>query len=200
MSDESIIVRRSTARSFSAVRRWSKRRRERRSAPRISAVRTCTPGSRGVADHFAETTSPGAGHGPLDCSAPQRSPNARPTVVCRGGPRLRSRGARRGAPLRSRPTTFGRSSRGWSTAAASHEFKTRYGTTLVTGFAHIHGCPVGIVANNGILFSESAVKGAHFVELCAQRRSRWSSCRTSPASWSAGNTKTKASPGMVPRW
>ena len=50
-----------------------------------------------------------------------------------------------------------------------HEFKSEYGTTLVTGFAHIHGHPVGIVANNGILFSESALKGAHFVELCDQR-------------------------------
>lgn len=50
------------------------------------------------------------------------------------------------------------------------EFKARYGTTLVTGFAHIWGHPVGIVANNGILFSESAVKGAHFIELCCQRK------------------------------
>ncbi|MDG2205847.1 MAG: carboxyl transferase domain-containing protein, partial [Alphaproteobacteria bacterium] len=50
------------------------------------------------------------------------------------------------------------------------EFKANYGTTLVTGFARIYGYPVGIVANNGILFSESAQKGAHFVELCAQRR------------------------------
>ena len=49
------------------------------------------------------------------------------------------------------------------------EFKQLYGTTLVTGFAHIHGMPVGIVANNGILFSESALKGAHFIELCDQR-------------------------------
>jgi len=49
------------------------------------------------------------------------------------------------------------------------EFKKLYGTTLITGFAHIHGYPVGILANNGILFSESAVKGAHFIELCAQR-------------------------------
>ncbi len=49
------------------------------------------------------------------------------------------------------------------------EFKSRYGTTLVTGFAHLHGYPMGIVANNGILFSESAQKGAHFIELCAQR-------------------------------
>ncbi len=49
------------------------------------------------------------------------------------------------------------------------EFKARYGTTLVTGFARLHGYPVGIIANNGILFNESAQKGAHFVELCAQR-------------------------------
>ncbi|NLU81692.1 carboxyl transferase domain-containing protein [Rhodococcus sp. HNM0569] len=50
-----------------------------------------------------------------------------------------------------------------------HEFKAEYGKTLVTGFAHIHGHPVGIVANNGVLFGESAVKGAHFVELCDKR-------------------------------
>ncbi len=50
------------------------------------------------------------------------------------------------------------------------EFKARFGETLVTGFAHIQGCPVGIVANNGVLFAESAEKGAHFVELCSQRR------------------------------
>ena len=50
------------------------------------------------------------------------------------------------------------------------EFKARYGATLVTGFAHIEGMPVGIVANNGVLFSESACKGAHFIELCGQRK------------------------------
>ncbi|ROS27858.1 carboxyl transferase domain-containing protein [Cellulomonas sp. PhB150] len=50
-----------------------------------------------------------------------------------------------------------------------HEFKREYGTTLVTGFARLHGHPVGIVANNGVLFAESALKGAHFVELCDQR-------------------------------
>ncbi len=50
------------------------------------------------------------------------------------------------------------------------EFKALYGTTLVTGFARLHGMPVGIIANNGILFSESAMKGAHFIELCCQRR------------------------------
>jgi 3-methylcrotonyl-CoA carboxylase beta subunit len=51
-----------------------------------------------------------------------------------------------------------------------HEFKELYGSTLVTGFAHIHGHPVGVLANNGILFSESALKAAHFIELCDQRR------------------------------
>jgi acetyl-CoA carboxylase carboxyltransferase component len=50
-----------------------------------------------------------------------------------------------------------------------HEFKQLYGSTLVCGFARIHGFPVGIIANNGILFSESALKGAHFIELCTQR-------------------------------
>nr|WP_275981978.1 carboxyl transferase domain-containing protein [Frigidibacter sp. ROC022] len=50
------------------------------------------------------------------------------------------------------------------------EFKPRFGETLVTGFAHLRGCPVGLVANNGVLFSEAAQKGAHFVELCSQRR------------------------------
>jgi len=55
-------------------------------------------------------------------------------------------------------------------ASEFDEFKARYGTTLVTGFAHIEGMPVGFVANNGILFGESAMKGAHFIELCCQRR------------------------------
>jgi 3-methylcrotonyl-CoA carboxylase beta subunit len=50
------------------------------------------------------------------------------------------------------------------------EFKQNYGTTLVTGFAHLYGMPVGIIANNGVLFSESALKGAHFIELCCQRK------------------------------
>jgi 3-methylcrotonyl-CoA carboxylase beta subunit len=50
------------------------------------------------------------------------------------------------------------------------EFKQNYGTTLITGFARIHGLPVGIIANNGVLFSESSLKGAHFIELCCQRK------------------------------
>mmetsp|Transcript_4612 Transcript_4612/g.5931 ORF Transcript_4612/g.5931 Transcript_4612/m.5931 type:complete len:561 (+) Transcript_4612:45-1727(+) len=51
-----------------------------------------------------------------------------------------------------------------------HEFKKLYGSTIVTGFAHVHGMPVGIIANNGILFSESSLKAAHFIELCSQRK------------------------------
>jgi acetyl-CoA carboxylase carboxyltransferase component len=81
-----------------------------------------------------------------------------------------------------------------------HDFKPRYGETLVTGFAHLDGWPIGIVANDGILFSQSALKGAHFIELCAQRRSRSSSSRTSPGSWSAANTRRAASPRTGRRW
>jgi 3-methylcrotonyl-CoA carboxylase beta subunit len=55
-------------------------------------------------------------------------------------------------------------------ASVFDEFKPLYGATLVTGFAHIHGFPVGVLANNGILFSESSKKGAHFIELCCQRK------------------------------
>ncbi|MCX7835342.1 MAG: methylcrotonoyl-CoA carboxylase [bacterium] len=55
-------------------------------------------------------------------------------------------------------------------ASRFHEFKERYGDTLVCGFARIHGYLIGIVANNGVLFSESALKGAHFIELCTQRK------------------------------
>jgi 3-methylcrotonyl-CoA carboxylase beta subunit len=74
-----------------------------------------------------------------------------------------------------------------------HEFKALYGTTLVCGFARIWGIPVAILANNGILFSESALKGAHFIELACQRR-------TSPASWSAANMRRAASPRTAPSW
>jgi 3-methylcrotonyl-CoA carboxylase beta subunit len=54
-------------------------------------------------------------------------------------------------------------------ASELDEFKQNYGTTLITGFARIYGYPVGIVANNGVLYSESALKAAHFIELCSQR-------------------------------
>ena len=67
------------------------------------------------------------------------------------------------------PMTCARSSPASWTASKFREFKARYGTTLVYGFARIHGYPVGIIANNGVLFSESALKGTHFIELCDQR-------------------------------
>ena len=80
------------------------------------------------------------------------------------------------------------------------EFKAEYGTTLVTGFAHIHGHPVGIVANNGVLFGESAVKGRISSNCATSEWCRWCSCRTSPASWSAVTTRRAASPSTAPRW
>ena len=80
------------------------------------------------------------------------------------------------------------------------EFKARYATTLVCGFARLHGFLVGIIANNGVLFSESALKATHFVELCDSAASRWSSSRTSPGSWSAGSTSAAALPRTAPRW
>jgi 3-methylcrotonyl-CoA carboxylase beta subunit len=54
-------------------------------------------------------------------------------------------------------------------ASELDEFKQNYGTTLITGFARIYGYPVGVIANNGVLYSESALKAAHFIELCSQR-------------------------------
>jgi 3-methylcrotonyl-CoA carboxylase beta subunit len=77
------------------------------------------------------------------------------------------------------------------------EFKKLYGQTLICGFAHIWGYPVGIIANNGILFSESSLKGRISSSCAASARSRWCSCRTSPASWSARNTRPAASRAMA---
>jgi 3-methylcrotonyl-CoA carboxylase beta subunit len=81
-----------------------------------------------------------------------------------------------------------------------HEFKALFGTTLVCGFAHVHGLPVAILANNGVLFSQSAQKGAHFIELACQRGIPCCSCKTSRASWSAASMKPKASPSTGPSW
>ena len=73
-------------------------------------------------------------------------------------------------PTCARPTTCARSSRALVDGSRFDEFKERYATTLVTGFARLHGFLVGIVANNGVLFSESALKATHFIELCALRK------------------------------
>ncbi len=80
-----------------------------------------------------------------------------------------------------------------------HEYKPNYGTTLVCGFAHIWGFKVGILANNGVLFNDSSIKGAHFIELCNQNNTPLVFCKTSRATWLAGNMSGVASPRMAPR-
>jgi 3-methylcrotonyl-CoA carboxylase beta subunit len=80
------------------------------------------------------------------------------------------------------------------------EFKRLYGTTLLCGFAHIHGYPVGILANNGILFSESALKGAHFVELCSQRGIPLVFLQNITGFMVGRNTRRAALPRMAPNW
>ena len=80
------------------------------------------------------------------------------------------------------------------------EFKALYGTTLVCGFAHIYGYPVGIIANNGILFSESALKGTHFIELCIQRKIPLFFCKILLVLWSVANMKQLVLQNTVQKW
>lgn len=80
------------------------------------------------------------------------------------------------------------------------EFKTRYGPTVVCGFAHIMGVPVGIVANNGLLFSESAQKATHFIHSVGNGVHHCFLCRTLPGLWSASSMKMGVLPKMGPRW
>ncbi len=84
--------------------------------------------------------------------------------------------------------------------SAFDEFKRTYGDTLVTGFAHIHGHPVGIVANNGVLFSESAMKGAHFIELCAQRKIPLVFLQNITGFMVGSKYEHEASPSTAPSW
>ena len=79
-----------------------------------------------------------------------------------------------------------------------HEFKQQYGPTLVTGFARIMGQDVGLVANNGILFSESAQKGAHFVQLCSQRGIPLLFLQNITGFMVGASTSTRASPSTAP--
>ena len=81
-----------------------------------------------------------------------------------------------------------------------HEFKALYGTTLVCGFARIFGYPVGIVANNGILFSESALKAAHFIELCCQRKTPLIFLQNITGFMVGSSTRRAASPRTARRW
>ena len=81
-----------------------------------------------------------------------------------------------------------------------HEFKPLYGETLVTGFAHIDGYPVAILANDGILFSQSALKGAHFIELACQRKIPLVFLQNITGSWSGASTRRPASPRTARSW
>ena len=85
-------------------------------------------------------------------------------------------------------------------ASRLHEFKARYGETLVCGFAHIHGRPVGILANNGILFSESALKGAHFIQLCESRRVPLLFLQNVAGFMVGREYEAAGSPRTAPRW
>ena len=115
-----------------------------------------------------------AGARPVDRREPQPK-GARRSPWDRRCARSHQRSTRPASTVPSRSTRAGRSrsarsSPASSTASRFHEFKPLYGETLVTGFAHLAGYPVAILANDGILFSQSALKGAHFIELACQRR------------------------------
>ena len=109
---------------------------------------------RGIVAGLAPKTAPALGDGSVRRHPPGRS-------------RTSTTSSRR---TRAPPTTCARSSAALADGGEFQEFKAEYGTTLVTAFTRIHGHPVGVVASNGVLFGESALKGAHFIELCDQRR------------------------------
>jgi acetyl-CoA carboxylase carboxyltransferase component len=78
--------------------------------------------------------------------------------------------------------------------------QARYGTTLVCGFAHLEGHPIGVLANNGILFSESALKGAHFIELCCKRGIPLLFLQNITGFMIGASTSTAGSPRTAPSW
>ena len=167
MADEAIIVKEQGT-IFLGGRPWSRPRPARRSAPRSWAAPTCTRIS-GVADHFAQN----------DDHALALARRIVGTLNQVKRPELDIQGAE---PKYAAEEIYGlvpddlRQPYDVREVIARivdgsefDEFKARFGATLVTGFAHLHGYPVGILANAGILFSESAQKGAHFIQLCAKR-------------------------------
>ena len=172
MSDESIMVQqpgddlpRRPAAGEGGDRRGSDGRRPRRRGRPHAAIRRRRPLRHG--------RRPRAG----DCAADRQEPESEEADRARSQKAAFRRLYRSAMSstascrrTRASPTTCARSSRALSTAREFDEFKQNYGTTLVTGFAHLYGMPVGIIANNGVLFSESALKGAHFIELCCQRK------------------------------
>ena len=170
MCDETVIVKGNGTIFLGGPPLVQSRDRRRSSPPKSSAAPTCTRASPASPIISPTTTSTRS----RSCA---RSCATAPRAAAAVGPR---RAARRRNTIRA--SIYGivpaDSRIGYDVreviarlvdASEFHEFKARYGTTLVCGFAHIEGHPVGILANNGILFSESALKGAHFIELCAQR-------------------------------
>ena len=126
----------------------------------------------GVADYFAEDDDHALQTRADDRRDAEHRRSALPAdITAPGRARLRSgtRSTASSTPTRASPTTSARSSRASSTARASTSSRSATATTLVTGFARLHGFLVGIVANNGVLFSESALKATHFIELCNLR-------------------------------
>ena len=170
MSDESIIVRKQGT-IFLGGPPLVKPRPARWSAPRSSAAATCTRASPGSPIICAENDEHALAH-----RAPHRRRSDRRPSAASWRRRRASRsyaaeelyGIMPADPRK--PFDVREIIARLVDGSEFDEFKPRYGTTLVTGFAHIAGMPVGIIANNGILFSESALKGAHFIELCCQRR------------------------------
>ena len=171
MSDETIIVRgtgtiflgRPAAREGRDRRGGHRRGTRRRRRPHAALRRR-----RLLRRRRRARAAPGA-HRRLD--AARRRSSCRPTSPRPRRPRYDPRGDSTASSARTcaSPTTCARSSRGIVDGSRFDEFKERYGTTLVTGFARLHGFLVGIVANNGVLFSESALKATHFIELCNLR-------------------------------
>ena len=162
---------RARARSFSAARRWSRRRPARWSAPRISAAPTCTAASPGVTDHYALDDRHALGIARrIVGNLNTRQADRRSMSPSRASRSIRPRRSYGVIPADTRrPYDVREIIARLVDGSELDEFKQLYGATLVCGFARIWGYPVGILANNGILFSESALKGAHFIELCAQR-------------------------------
>ena len=170
MSDECVIVRQQGT-IFLGGPPWSRPRPARRSAPRSSAAPTSTAGSSGVTDHYAHDDAHALAIArrivanlnrvkrvELDLAPPEEPLYPAAEIYGIVPPDLK------------RPVRGPRGDRAVVDGSRFDEFKALYGPTLVTGFARLVGMPVGIIANNGVLFRESALKGAHFVELCCQRR------------------------------
>ena len=126
----------------------------------------------GVADHLAEDDAHALEIARSIVGEPRRRQDAsrRPRRSRRSPPTTRRRSTASCRATCASPTTCARSSRAWWTARASRSSRRATATTLVCGFARLSGFLVGIVANNGILFSESALKATHFIQMCARRK------------------------------